>query len=79
MYGFAKANQEYERAMFFPYDDFDKIDKEEYEEMMADYALEEMRLNERWISFKSWPIQLWYRRRVYKTPFPRVIRTRKGV
>jgi hypothetical protein len=44
MYGFEKANQEYERALFFPYDDFDENEKEEYEEMIADYALEEMRL-----------------------------------
>ena len=44
MYGFTKANEEYERALFFPYDDYSQIDKEEYEEMMADYALEEMRL-----------------------------------
>ena len=44
MYGFERANEEYEKALFFPYDDYSQIDREEYEETMADYELEEMRL-----------------------------------
>ena len=85
MFGYSQAIKDYERSLFD-----EPISEEELEEKrqayqdhldhMANNAIDEMRLSgEWWISFKSWPLQFWYRRRVCQTLFPRVIRRKKGV